>query len=59
MNILSYEDQIGLLAHWLITTRVEEIEGSVNKEIIRYQLRMEYDIQDDEIVDEVYSAISE
>ncbi|WP_227937221.1 hypothetical protein [Alkalihalobacillus deserti] len=57
MNILDYDDQINLIAHWLKTNIVEIVEGSVNKEIIRYQLRMEFDIQNEEVVDEVYNSI--
>lgn len=57
MNILNYDDQIHLIAHWLKTNIVEIVEGSVNKEIIRYQLRMEFDIQNEEVVDEVYNKI--
>jgi hypothetical protein len=59
MSILNEEDQIGLIAHWLKTSKVENTEGSVNKEIIRYQLRMEFDIHDDDVVDKVYDAITE
>ncbi|OLS40689.1 hypothetical protein [Bacillus sp. MRMR6] len=59
MSILKDDDQIQLIAYWLKTSKVENTEGSVNKEIIRYQLRMEFDVQDDEIVDKVYDAITE
>ena len=57
VKVLNYKDQIQLIAHWLKTSKVEVIEGSVNKEIIRYNLRMEFDIQDDEVVDDVYDSI--
>lgn len=59
MNVLNYKDQIQLIAHWLKTSKVEVIEGSVNKEIIRYNLRMEFDIQDEEVVDDVYDSITQ
>jgi|GEM_PF-5474250 len=57
MSILDYDDQIQLITHWLRTNKVENVEGSVNKEIIRYQLRIEFDIQDEKVVDDVYDSI--
>ncbi|WP_204524693.1 hypothetical protein [Litchfieldia alkalitelluris] len=57
LTILNYDDQIQLITHWLRTTAIKNVEGSVNKDIIRYQLRMEFGIESDEVVDEVYDSI--
>lgn len=51
-------NQIKTMADWMKANVVEVVEGSVNKEIIRYNLRMEFDIQDEKIVDKVYEEIA-
>lgn len=59
MEHLNNDDQIQMMAQWIRTNAIKNIEGSVNKEIIRYQLRMEFDNLDDEVVDAVYDSITE
>ncbi|MBM7602844.1 hypothetical protein JOC75_000814 [Metabacillus crassostreae] len=54
----STNNEIKKMADWLKEHAVEVVEGSVNKEIIRYNLRMEFDITDDDVVDKVYEEIA-
>ncbi|WP_226669767.1 hypothetical protein [Metabacillus litoralis] len=51
-------NEINKMANWLKGNVVEVTEGSVNKEIIRYNLRMEFDVTDDVTVDKVYEEIA-
>ncbi|MFC0469271.1 hypothetical protein ACFFHM_01630 [Halalkalibacter kiskunsagensis] len=53
------QNQIQQMADWLKTNVVHVTEGSVNKTMIRHSLRMEFDVQDEEVVDEVYDLITE
>lgn len=52
------DNEIQKMANWLKGNVVEVTEGSVNKEIIRYNLRMEFDVSDDGVVDKVYEEIA-
>ncbi|MCL7749568.1 hypothetical protein [Halalkalibacter alkaliphilus] len=53
------QNQIQQMADWIKTNAVHITEGSVNKTMIRHRLRMEFDVQDEEVVDEVYDLITE
>jgi hypothetical protein len=59
MSHLNDQNQIQQMADWLKTNVVHITEGSVNKTMIRHNLRMEFDVQDEEVVDEVYDLITE
>lgn len=58
MNSSVNDNEIKKMANWLKGNVVEVVEGSVNKEIIRYNLRMEFDVTDDVVVDKVYEEIA-
>ncbi|TXC85815.1 hypothetical protein FS935_19360 [Metabacillus litoralis] len=58
MDHSTNENEIKKMAEWLKGNVIEVVEGSVNKEIIRYNLRMEFDVTDDVLVDKVYEEIA-
>ena len=58
MDHSTNENEIEKMAEWLKGNVIEVVEGSVNKEIIRYNLRMEFDVTDDVVVDKVYEEIA-
>ncbi len=47
------------MADWIKTNAVHITEGSVNKTMIRHSLFVEFDVQDEEVIDEVYNLITE
>ncbi|GAE26817.1 hypothetical protein JCM9140_2919 [Halalkalibacter wakoensis JCM 9140] len=51
--------QIQQMADWIKTNAVHITEGSVNKTMIRHSLFVEFDVQDEEVIDEVYNLITE